>query len=662
MLAAVLCMLGFSVDVCAEPLSERTVPYQYNIASVSKVFVSVAVMQLYEQGKLDLDAPLEQYIPEFSMADERYHKITPRMLLNHTSGLMGTHYFNSTHLGEVSAYPKEHLLENLKEQKLKAEPGTYAVYCIDGFTLAEILVERVSGMEFTQYMEENICRPLQMENTTTSFSHKEIQAPVATNRYLDSFVFPEELEGETGSGGIHSTTEDLCRFATVFFGEHTEVLKKESAELMMQDQYEQTVYQKAEGDSNQKYGLGFDGTGDYIFDRYGIRAVSKGGDMHFQHANLTILPDEKLACAVTCSDGSSSYAQMMAQEILLTVLEEQGRIEREDTEFGVREIAGEYEGLEKQKIPDSLKAYAGNYAAGGFLVELSFPDDYTLQLKRLDEEAADIQTYTYRENGWFTGEMGSYIFSGLDTAQNGSTGISRLKLCTEQDGTRYVVSNGYMEISGFPAQALSTAAAVRVENETVESGAVRAWEKRIDRPYFLVNALPSSEDYDLGDSVVLQFEESGVAGFVQPKSGLAHVMEIVDEDHLKTAQPGRDMTEITVWESRDTEYVQLDDVGHVYAGEEILQDFPKSDTTITMDASEETKWYKIPQELTGKRVEIRAGEGGAVFFYDRYRNLVYSTHMLNAGESLALPREGYAAFAAKKGTKCEILYCDTTKD
>lgn len=654
LMAAGFFISGIPVNASAKGLPERTVPYQYSIASVSKVFVSVAVMQLYEQGKLDLDTPIEQYIPEFCMADERYHKITPRMLLDHTSGLMGTHYINSTHFGEISDYPKEMLLENLKYQTLKTEPGTYASYCNDGFTLAEILVERVSGMEFSEYLEKNICTPLQMENTTTSFGQKTIQVPIAYNRYLDNFQFPEELEGETGSGGIHSTTEDMCRLTTVFMGEKPEILSGEMTQLMMQNQYEKTEYYRAEGDSNEKYGLGFDGTQDYVFDRYGIKAVSKGGDTYFQHANLTILPEEKIACAVTCSGGNSTYAQMMSQELLLTVLEEKGKIKRYDAEGSVRELSEQYEQLKKKEIPASLNSYEGIYAAEDCMLELSFPSKDTMQLRRLDEEGVDVQTYTYRENGWFTGRMGSYLFSGMNTARDGMTGISKVKLCTEQDGSRYLLSNSYMEISGFPTQAMSLVAAVKVEEQSAEKGAIEAWNQRVGKQYFLVNAMPSSEDYDIGNKAVLEWKESGAEGFLRLSSGL--VMEIVDENQLKTAKLGRDMTQVIASKKGDTEYLQFTDYGYICAGEEILEDFPSNDTTITMDRQEETKWYRIPREFAGKRVKVQVDEGAEVFFYDCYHNLVYSTHMLNAGEMLSLPKEGYMAFAAPKGKKCQVTY------
>ena len=67
----------------------------YGIGSVSKVYVTTAVMQLAEDGKVNLDATLTDYIPDFRMADERYKEITVRMLMNHTSGIWGSSFKNA---------------------------------------------------------------------------------------------------------------------------------------------------------------------------------------------------------------------------------------------------------------------------------------------------------------------------------------------------------------------------------------------------------------------------------------------------------------------------------------------------------------------------------------------------------------------------------------
>ena len=79
-------------DVSSDTASAQTTTDErvYCLASVSKVYVTAAVMQLVDQGLVDLDAPVTEYIPDFTMADPRYTQITVRMLMNHTSGIMGS--------------------------------------------------------------------------------------------------------------------------------------------------------------------------------------------------------------------------------------------------------------------------------------------------------------------------------------------------------------------------------------------------------------------------------------------------------------------------------------------------------------------------------------------------------------------------------------------
>lgn len=69
-----------------------TKEHMYGVGSISKTFTAAAIMQLVEKGKLELDAPVVKYLPKFKMADDRYKKITVRMLLNHSSGLMGSSF------------------------------------------------------------------------------------------------------------------------------------------------------------------------------------------------------------------------------------------------------------------------------------------------------------------------------------------------------------------------------------------------------------------------------------------------------------------------------------------------------------------------------------------------------------------------------------------
>ena len=147
-----------------QPLTKDTL---YGIGSTSKVYTAAAVMKLVDEGKIDLDVPVVRYIPEFKMKDKRYKRITPRMLLNHSSGIQGTTYNNSSLFKDNDTYNHDILLRELANQRLKADPGAFSVYCNDGFTLAEILVERVSGMSFTEFLHQKFTKPLKLEHTQT---------------------------------------------------------------------------------------------------------------------------------------------------------------------------------------------------------------------------------------------------------------------------------------------------------------------------------------------------------------------------------------------------------------------------------------------------------------------------------------------------------------
>ena len=132
----------------------------YNVASVSKIYCTVAVMQLVEQGKLDLDEPIVTYLPRFKMLDDRYRQITLRHCLSHSSGLPGTQWkhFSASDVSHDTYY--EEVYDYMAHSYLKAAPGEYSVYCNDGFTLAEMAVAAVSGMSYAQYCKDHITEPI----------------------------------------------------------------------------------------------------------------------------------------------------------------------------------------------------------------------------------------------------------------------------------------------------------------------------------------------------------------------------------------------------------------------------------------------------------------------------------------------------------------------
>ncbi|GAB6059307.1 hypothetical protein JCM31598_24240 [Desulfonatronum parangueonense] len=138
---------------------------RFNIGSTSKMFAAVAILLLVDEGKVILDERVTTYIPEFVMQDERYRDITVRMLFNHSSGLPGSSFYFGY---EPDSHMHHILLETMRLSRLKHAPGAMSIYCNDGFTLAEMIVERVSGLSYLEFLAHRIFTPLGMVNTGAS--------------------------------------------------------------------------------------------------------------------------------------------------------------------------------------------------------------------------------------------------------------------------------------------------------------------------------------------------------------------------------------------------------------------------------------------------------------------------------------------------------------
>ncbi len=217
-----------------QPLTKDTL---YGIGSVSKMYATAAVMKLVDEGKVDLDAPVVNYVPDFKMKDGRYKRITPRMLLNHSSGLQGSTLSNAFLFNDNDTYSHDFLLQQLSNQSLKADPGAFSVYCNDGFTLAEILVERVSGMSFTEFLHQRFTEPLKMNHTKTPQDkwRDEKRAGLYFPAYQGQL--PIESVNVIGTGGVSSTAEDMVRFSQLFMGQGKGILSDKVVKAMEQEEY-----------------------------------------------------------------------------------------------------------------------------------------------------------------------------------------------------------------------------------------------------------------------------------------------------------------------------------------------------------------------------------------------------------------------------------------
>ncbi|MBE0557676.1 MAG: beta-lactamase family protein, partial [Proteobacteria bacterium] len=178
----------------------------FGIGSVSKMFAAVAVMKLVDRGIINLDVPLVTYLPSFRMASAGYENITARMLLNHSSGFPGTDYHNAESYSPMPGYLNQ-VLQALSTARFKAPPGYMSVYCNDGFTVTEALIQATTGKSYTQFVQEEILTPLGMANTR--FTRSAFPAGSYATTYADGVAQPQEFVSVYASGGVHSTANDM---------------------------------------------------------------------------------------------------------------------------------------------------------------------------------------------------------------------------------------------------------------------------------------------------------------------------------------------------------------------------------------------------------------------------------------------------------------------
>lgn len=194
-------------NVRGKPVTPQT---SFNIASVYKSFIGLAISQLIEAGKIDIDASVKTYLPWFTLADlEATRLITIRHLLSQTSGL-------STRSGVMVLYTNpaslEQLVRNLKKTRISQPVGsTYQYSNLNYFILAEV-IETVSGTPYGQYIETNIFKPLDMQHSYTSQAEAKKNGMATGFTALFGFRIPFFEPERKAFTPLYVSSEDMAHY------------------------------------------------------------------------------------------------------------------------------------------------------------------------------------------------------------------------------------------------------------------------------------------------------------------------------------------------------------------------------------------------------------------------------------------------------------------
>jgi CubicO group peptidase (beta-lactamase class C family) len=261
------------------------------IGSTAKSFTALAIMQLVEEGKVDLDAPVQRSIPWFKLADEEASsRITVRHLLNQTSGLpaeIGTVYLLREDLSPEALAKEVRALNNME---LERPPGSSFEYNNMNYSVLGLIVQEVSGEPYEQYIEEHIFAPLKMENSFADYQEAKENGLAQGHRTWFGIPRPAEIfynRAATPAGYLSSSAEDMAHYliAQLNGGRYdgAQVLSPEGVDEMHQG----AVSANMMGE-RVSYGMGWG-----IRELNGVKTVSHSGGTLAYRADMILVPEGK---------------------------------------------------------------------------------------------------------------------------------------------------------------------------------------------------------------------------------------------------------------------------------------------------------------------------------------------------------------------------------
>lgn len=248
----------------------------YEWGSISKLLIWVSVFQLYEEGKIDLDADIKEYLPDNFLKNLSFDKaITMTDLMNHQAGFQDTYFIQTTNASDIKS-----LEESLRVRQVKQiyEPGEHTAYSNWGAALAAFIVERISGMDYVEYVHKNIFDPLKMEHSSISPLYDDNQWVHDQRLKLQCYdTAGQKIDGPGiyyihlyPAGSAMGTIGDLAKFARALtpYDKNPCVLFKNKSTL-------KEIYTPTSFYASTKIPKNFHG---FFASEYGVETIGHGGN------------------------------------------------------------------------------------------------------------------------------------------------------------------------------------------------------------------------------------------------------------------------------------------------------------------------------------------------------------------------------------------------
>ncbi|MGV3539595.1 MAG: serine hydrolase [Rufibacter sp.] len=282
---------------------ERNVPNggntKYRWGSLTKAFTAHLILQLQEQGKLNVQDKLSQHVPGFPNGD----RTTLHQLLTHTSGL--SNYTDFEDFPQVNDHPTtvQNFLNYFKERPLKFEPGQKFSYCNSGYILLGHIIEQKTGMTYAKALQKYILKPLKMTNSGLEVTGKPVDRLAKGYNYNGARRKPSQLIDLSwfwAAGGMYGTPEDLLKWERSLYT--NQLLSEESMNKFFQAEK-----------SNYAYGWEVDSA-------YAQPRIGGSGAINGFRANLTRFPEQELAIIVLSNHESPTINSFIKREVAAIAL------------------------------------------------------------------------------------------------------------------------------------------------------------------------------------------------------------------------------------------------------------------------------------------------------------------------------------------------------
>jgi CubicO group peptidase (beta-lactamase class C family) len=377
------------------------------------VYTTTLIMQLVEEGRIDLDAPAATYVPGLRFSDDTATgTVTIRNLLTHTSGVDGD-FFDDFGRGDDCV---EKYVAACAGLPLVFAPGAMFSYCNAGFVVLGRIVELMTGVSWDKALRERLLKPIGVTQTLT------LPEEALRHRTAAGHIFDEKIAlklspvwGMARSAGPAgatpcSTVDDLLTFAAMHIAggvarDGTRVLSEASVRAMQEAQFD---LPRVPGEGAQHWGLGW-----MLFDWGGRRVIGHDGGTIGQASSMRILPEERFAVSVLTN--ASPSGTMLASRVM-------------------RWLFGQVMGIEMPARPQppepaidlDLAPYVGTYERLGFRFEIAEHDGRlqmltvntgplaSLDPRMLASELVPVEPGLFLDRNPWVGAYQPVVFSGME--------------------------------------------------------------------------------------------------------------------------------------------------------------------------------------------------------------------------------------------------------